>query len=266
MPIKFFPVSALALLAMMGAVGPGLAEGRVLAQAEMPAPSEVPAAQPAVPAGEAPAGATPPATPPAATAPETPPAAAPAQPDPVPAPAAPAVAAPPPPASPDAIVTPPPEPIPVPGVLRGEAAMPEPVRATWRRLTEAARSGDIEKLRPIMEGQAQPPAVALAEIDDPLDYLRSLSGDAESREILAIMLEVLESGFVHVDEGTPQEMYIWPYFARYPLESLTPQQFVELFRLLTSADYQEMRSYGAYIFFRIGIAPDGTWRFFLAGD
>ena len=155
---------------------------------------------------------------------------------------------------------------PVPGVLRGEAAMPEPVRETWRQLVEAARSGEVERLRPIMEGQPEPPSVAFDEIDDPIEYLKSLSGDAEGREILAILLEVLESGFIHVDSGTPQEMFVWPYFAQYPLETLTPPQFVELFRLLTSADYQEMRSYGAYIFFRVGIAPVGTWRFFIAGD
>jgi hypothetical protein len=36
--------------------------------------------------------------------------------------------------------------------------------------------------------------------------------------------------------------------------------------LLTAADYEEMRSYGSYTFFRVGIAPDGRWLFFLAGD
>jgi hypothetical protein len=47
---------------------------------------------------------------------------------------------------------------------------------------------------------------------------------------------------------------------------LTPTQLVELFTLLTAADYEDMKSYGAYTFFRVGIAPDGRWLFFLAGD
>ncbi|HSG94829.1 MAG TPA: hypothetical protein VLA28_04880, partial [Afifellaceae bacterium] len=97
-------------------------------------------------------------------------------------------------------------------------------------------------------------------------YLKSLSGDPEGREILAILLEVLESGFVLADPDTTEAMYLWPYFTRYPLENLTPEQMVEMFTLLTAGDYQDMLSYGAYIFFRVGISPDGTWHFFVAGD
>lgn len=151
-------------------------------------------------------------------------------------------------------------------ILRSVQAMPEPVRETWQALVEAARSGEMERLRPIMEGQPEPPMVAFDDVGDQIAYLRSLSGDAEGREILAILLEVLEMGFLHVDQGTPQEMYLWPYFARHPIDELTAPQMVELFTLLTAGDYQDMLSYGAYIFFRVGIAPDGRWLFFLAGD
>jgi hypothetical protein len=71
---------------------------------------------------------------------------------------------------------------------------------------------------------------------------------------------------VHVQPGTSDELYVWPYFAQVPLEALTPSQLVELFTLVTAADYEDMRSYGSYTFFRVGIAPDGRWLFFLAGD
>ncbi len=57
-----------------------------------------------------------------------------------------------------------------------------------------------------------------------------------------------------------------PISREYPLNALTPQQLVELFTLLTAADYEDMKSYGAYTFFRVGIAKDGRWLFFLAGD
>ena len=33
-----------------------------------------------------------------------------------------------------------------------------------------------------------------------------------------------------------------------------------------SGDYDDMKSYGAYIFYRVGITPDGHWQFFVAGD
>ena len=83
---------------------------------------------------------------------------------------------------------------------------------------------------------------------------------------MAILLEVLEAGYVHLNAGKPEELYVWPYFFAIPLDKLTDQQRVELFKLVTSGDYEDMKSFGAYIFYRLGISPDGSWRFFLAGE
>ncbi len=166
------------------------------------------------------------------------------------------------------IVQPAPPPVPgAPEILRSPDQMTEAARRTWSDLMAAARSGDLERLRPLIERQPEPPSFAFdAELEDPIEYLQSLSGDPEGREILAILLEILEAGFVRVEEGSAGDMFVWPYFAHYPLDALTPEQMVEMYTILTSADYQEMRSYGAYIFFRVGISPDGSWRFFVAGD
>jgi hypothetical protein len=41
---------------------------------------------------------------------------------------------------------------------------------------------------------------------------------------------------------------------------------VELFKLVFSGDYEDMKTYGAYISYRVGLGADGTWRFFLVGD
>lgn len=155
---------------------------------------------------------------------------------------------------------------PLPTILRAESDMPEPVRETRRKLIEAAKSGDLENLRALMKAQREPPSVALGDPGDSIEYLKALSADAEGREILAILLEVLQLGFSRVGAGGDEELYVWPYFAEYPLEALTPGQLVELFTLLTAADYEDMKSYGSYTFFRVGIAPDGRWLFFLAGD
>ena len=155
---------------------------------------------------------------------------------------------------------------PFPDIRRGDEGLPDAVRATRQKLIEAARSGDMEMLRAVAAEQPEPPSTAFDDVGDPIDYLKSLASDVGGREILAILLEVLEAGHVHVDAGGAEEMYLWPYFAAYPLEALTPPQLVELFTLLASAEYEEMRSYGAYTFFRVGIGPDGTWHFFLAGD
>jgi len=58
-------------------------------------------------------------------------------------------------------------------------------------------------------------------------------------------------------------MYVWPYFAEIPIDRLTPPQMVGLYRILTAADVDEMRAYDAWLFFKIGIGPDGTWHYFL---
>ncbi|WP_336057224.1 cytoplasmic protein [Nitratireductor sp. CH_MIT9313-5] len=156
---------------------------------------------------------------------------------------------------------------PIPDVLYDISALPEPVQRMRKLLMDAARSGDIENLRPLIGTGANRTQMALGGLEgDPIEFLREISGDDEGQEILAILLEVLEAGFVHLDEGTERELYVWPYFFSVPLEELTPAQKVELFKLVTAGDYEEMRTFGAYIFYRTAITPDGEWLFFVAGD
>ncbi|AXS42456.1 hypothetical protein D1F64_05210 [Breoghania sp. L-A4] len=153
-----------------------------------------------------------------------------------------------------------------PVVYYGDIDLPKPVQRMRAQMLDAAASGDIERLRPVLEANEVMPTLSFGSIDDPIAFLKQSSGDDEGRELLAILIEVLEAGWVHVDAGTPQEMYIWPYFARYPLDKLDARQMVEMYKLLTAADYEDMKSFGAYIFYRVGIGPDGTLHYFVAGD
>lgn len=164
--------------------------------------------------------------------------------------------------APDEAAGPPPE------VIYDVSKLPPPVRRIREQILEAAASGDVAKMGPIFEANGTPPVLSFGdpESTDPVGTLKSLSGDPEGREILAILIEVLDAGFVHVDEGKPEEMYIWPYFARYPIDKLTGPQMVELFKLLTAGDYEDMKVYGTYQFYRVGISPDGVWHYFVAGD
>lgn len=159
------------------------------------------------------------------------------------------------------------KPAPSPAVLTDLNALPFPARKMHELILEAARSGDIEKLRPFIGKGDDVTMLSLGGFnEDPIEFLKSISGDAEGHELLAIITEILEADFVLIDEGTDREVYVWPYFYAYSLEKLTPRQRVKLFRLLTYGDYQEMQSFGAYIFYRLGITPQGRWRFFVAGD
>jgi hypothetical protein len=156
---------------------------------------------------------------------------------------------------------------PPPEVVYDLSKLPEPVRRMHDLIVEACKSGDIQKLRPLIGTGDSMTQLSLTEIDgDPIDFMKSLSGDSEGQEILAIMEEVLNAGYVHLDAGTPQELYVWPYFFALPLDKLDARQRVELFKLVTAGDYDDMKQFGAYIFYRLGIAPDGRWAFFVAGD
>lgn len=156
---------------------------------------------------------------------------------------------------------------PQPEVIYDLSKLPEPVRRMHDLIVEACKSGDIEKLRPLIGSGPSMTQLSLTEIDgDAIDFLKSLSGDSEGQEILAIMEEVLNAGYVHLDAGTPQELYVWPYFFALPLDKLDARQRVELFKLVTAGDYDDMKQFGAYIFYRVGIAPDGRWIFFVAGE
>lgn len=157
--------------------------------------------------------------------------------------------------------------LPPPEILRDIELLPGPVKRMRELIMEACRSGDIENLRPLIGTAGSMTTLSFGGEDgDPIEYLRGTSGDPDGTEILAILLEVLEAGFVHLDEGAETELYVWPYFFAVPLDKLTKPQKVELFKLVTAGDYEDMQSFGAYIFFRVGITPEGRWAFFVAGD
>ncbi|GGA92992.1 hypothetical protein GCM10011491_21350 [Brucella endophytica] len=156
---------------------------------------------------------------------------------------------------------------PPPVVEYDYSKLPAPVRETRERILAAAKSGDIEALRPLLGTGDDITALSLSGYEgDPIEYLKSLSGDSDGREVLAILVDLLDTGYVHLDAGGQNELYVWPYFFAYPIDKLAPPQMVELYQILTAGDFEEMKSFGAYVFYRIGISPDGKWQFFVAGD
>lgn len=154
-----------------------------------------------------------------------------------------------------------------PEVSHDLQALPFPTRRMHELILEATQSGDIEKLRPLIGTGESATQVSLGTIEeDPVDFLKSLSGDPEGHEILAILQEILEAGYVHLDKGTSHELYVWPYFFGVSLEKLDAGQMVDLFRIVTYGDYADFKDFGGYIFYRVGITPTGRWAFFVAGD
>ncbi|MBB1248188.1 hypothetical protein [Rhizobium sp. G21] len=145
--------------------------------------------------------------------------------------------------------------------------LPQQVQRMRVALVEAAASGDIERLRPLLTLGEEGTQVAVGDSpEDPIVALKSVSGDPDGREILAIILDILSTGAALVDKGTPDAQYVWPYFAEKSLDKLSPPEQVELYRIVTASDVADMKEFGGYNFYRIGITPEGKWKFFVAGD
>lgn len=154
----------------------------------------------------------------------------------------------------------------VPEILHDLSKLPEPVRKIREQILTAARTGDLQKVAAIMKAAPVVPVFSFGGDQDPAEFWKTAFQDSDGVEALAILIEVLESPFVQTDKGTAQEMFVWPYFHAMPLDKITPEQKVDLFKLVTAADWKEMQNFGAYNFYRVGISSDGTWHFFVAGD
>ncbi|WP_333824680.1 hypothetical protein [Pinisolibacter sp.] len=149
---------------------------------------------------------------------------------------------------------------------KGEEGLPPAVAKMRRRLLDAAYSGDLQKIKIVMQSNEMPPVLSIHEIGDPVEFLKSQSGDGQGFELLAILTDVLESGWTRIKPGTPQEMYVWPAFVAMAPDKLTPDQLVEVYKIVTSSDFEEMKVIGKYTFYTVGIGPDGTWHWFKLAD
>jgi hypothetical protein len=156
---------------------------------------------------------------------------------------------------------------PIPEILYDLTKLPEPVQRMRQLILDATKTGDLEKLRPLIGTGDDATQLSLGGLDgDPIAFLKEQSGDKDGQEILAIIENILNAGYVHIEPGTSEEIYAWPYFFAVPLEKLDPRQRVELFKIVTAGDYEEMKTYGVYNFYRLAITPEGKWVFFVAGD
>ena len=146
------------------------------------------------------------------------------------------------------------------------ARLPAAVLAARARILATARTGDLQQLVALMHASGDMPAFTHTHRQDPAAYWKEIYPDSNGVEILSILISILQMEPVRVEAGTPQEMYVWPYFARLPITSLTPEQKVELFQIVTGADYKGMLERGRYVFYQVGIGPDGAWRYFISSD
>ncbi len=149
-----------------------------------------------------------------------------------------------------------------PEILRDISRLPEETQRMRQAILAAAVSGDIETLRVAADMNELPPVLTNGKVADPVAFWKKLSGDGEGREILAALIEIFRTGYVRKTGGKDGDLFLWPYFAETPLQSLNPGQQVELLTLVPPAEAAKMLETGKYTHYRVGISAKGVWHFF----
>ena len=134
------------------------------------------------------------------------------------------------------------------------AGLPAPVAETHAALLTAAESGDYDELRPLIPDQFSY-TFGLPDEGGPIAYWQNVEeeGGESPIEILARLLRMPYT--LHRGE------YVWPFaYDRQPDELTAYER-----RVL--GDFADDFGEGSgYLGWRTAISPDGTWRFFIAGD
>jgi hypothetical protein len=136
------------------------------------------------------------------------------------------------------------------------ATAPEAVvEATRTALLDAARAGDWDAIAALLPADGRFTASFGAE-DDPIAYYRSLP-----RDPLPDLVTILEAPGAEL-EG----LFVWPdLHARVPF-TVDEAERTELDARYGADFVAAWEQQGSYTGWRVGIAADGTWRFFVAGD
>ncbi len=145
---------------------------------------------------------------------------------------------------------------------RDVSKLPPEVQRMRQAILQAATSGDIEELRYPIDMNELHPVFSKDRILDPIAYLKSVSADGAGREILAVLYNLMTTGYAIKNAGRKDEMIVWPYHAAVPLDRLSPSQEVEIYRFLPPARVKEMATAGKYSFYSVGISRDGVWHYF----
>lgn len=147
--------------------------------------------------------------------------------------------------------------------------LPPQVAEMRDMILTAVHTGQIEDLKSAFDLNGVKPDLGDSLGDDPIATLKAASADKEGREVLAILGEILEFEPAALPLGKDLEnnlVYVWPYLAEKPLDELRPPEEVALLRLVTPAKVKEMREKKRWLWWRLAIGADGTWRVFKKAD
>lgn len=139
--------------------------------------------------------------------------------------------------------------------LPAQPELPAAVAAKREAIFAAATACDLAAL-----DELAPPELRYTFGDhaDPVAAWRA--AEERGEPVLRWLAEVLRAA-----PGRQHGLWVWPAFFVRPVAEWTPEDRREAERLLGD-DLERLTGSGAYLGYRVGIAADGTWQYFVAGD
>jgi hypothetical protein len=132
--------------------------------------------------------------------------------------------------------------------------LPGPVAETHAALLKAAEARDYEALRPLIPAQFSY-TFGIPNEGGPIPYWVVIEEEGGESPI-EMLARILRMPYTLV-----RGIYVWPFaYDRQP-DELTAHE-----RTLLGNLADDFGAGSGYLGWRTGIAPDGTWRFFIAGD
>lgn len=148
---------------------------------------------------------------------------------------------------------------------RVQLPIPAHVAETRDMILAAVRAASIEDLAPIIESSQSKTDFGFSSNDDPVSMLKKHSADGHGREFLAAMADVLDVAPATLPLGKDLEnnlIYVWPYLAERPIETLSRAEEIDLYRLAPAHKVAEMREKKRWLWWRLVIGADGSWLMF----
>jgi hypothetical protein len=139
------------------------------------------------------------------------------------------------------------------------SALPAPVEETRAALLAATEAGDYEALRPYVPETGFEYTFGGAVEGGPIAYWQNLERTTPERP-LETLATILKMPYV-LSRGH----YVWPWAYTVPSIADLSEHERRLLAPLGELDTMFVSGTG-YLGWRTGIAPDGSWTFFIAGD
>jgi hypothetical protein len=143
-----------------------------------------------------------------------------------------------------------------PALVAPPEGLPRAIARTHRAILDAALARDWDALRVLIPETGF--TFSFGGQRDPIRYWQEL--EAQGEPVLETLIGVL------LTTPFPSNQYIWPAAAAKVPSEWTAQDRVELASIATDQEIRDWQRADLYYGWRVGIARDGTWVFFVAGD